>query len=153
MQPAELDDGTFDEVFDVVVAGYGFGGGITAIEAARGGASVLICEKMPQPGGVSICSGGGVRCALDAEDAFAYLKATNAGTTPDDVVRVLADGMATAEAYVKDLAAAVDGTSVKSTEFSGRQAAIILSPAGRRSSRRRSRCRRLSIVKSFFPAS
>ena len=120
MQPAELDDGTFDEVFDVVVAGYGFGGGITAIEAARGGASVLICEKMPQPGGVSICSGGGVRCALDAEDAFAYLKATNAGTTPDDVVRVLADGMATAEAYVKDLAAAVDGTSVKSTEFSGR---------------------------------
>jgi succinate dehydrogenase/fumarate reductase flavoprotein subunit len=120
VQHAQLDDGEFDETFDVVVAGYGFGGGIAAIEAARRGASVLICEKMPQPGGVSICSGGGVRCALDADDAFVYLKATNAGTTPDDVLRVLADGMANAEAYVQDLAASVDGTSVKTTEFSGR---------------------------------
>src|SRR5438105_1669108 len=31
---AVLDDGTFDETFDVVVAGYGFAGGISAIEAA-----------------------------------------------------------------------------------------------------------------------
>jgi len=120
LQLVELDNGRFDETFDVVVAGYGFGGGIAAIEAARRGASVLICEKMPQPGGVSICSGGGVRCALDAENAFAYLRATNAGTTPDDVLRVFADGMARAETYVKDLATAVDGAFVKSTEFSGR---------------------------------
>ena len=62
---------------------------------------MLICEKMPDPGGISICSGGAVRCASDADDAFAYLKATNAGTTPDDVLRVLADGMAEAEAYVR----------------------------------------------------
>ena len=87
---AELENGEFDESFDVVVAGYGFGGGIAAIEAASCDSSVLICEKMPQPGGVSICSGGGVRCALNADDAFAYLKATNAGTTPDDVLNVLA---------------------------------------------------------------
>jgi succinate dehydrogenase/fumarate reductase flavoprotein subunit len=116
----ELDDGRYDETFDVIVAGYGFGGGIAAVEAARRGAKVLICEKMPQPGGVSICSGGGVRCALDAGDAFAYLRATNAGTTPDDVLRVFADGMAKAEGYVKDLAGVVDGAFVKSTEFSGR---------------------------------
>lgn len=117
---AELDKGEFDESFDVVVAGYGFGGGIAAIEAARRGARVLICEKMPQPGGVSICSGGGVRCALNADDALAYLKATNAGTTPDDLLRVLAEGMASAEAYVKHLSSGVEGTSVKTTEFSGR---------------------------------
>jgi succinate dehydrogenase/fumarate reductase flavoprotein subunit len=97
MRHVELDNGQFDEIFDVVIAGFGFGGGFAAIEAARLGAKVLICEKMPQPGGVSICSGGGVRCATNADDAFAYLKATNAGTTPDDVLRVLADGMATAE--------------------------------------------------------
>jgi succinate dehydrogenase/fumarate reductase flavoprotein subunit len=120
VHPAELDNGLFDETYDIVVAGYGFAGGIAAIEAARRGASVLICEKMPQPGGVSVCSGGGVRCALDADDAFAYLKATNAGTTPDDVLRVFADGMAAAEAYIKDLARSVEGMSVKSTEFSGR---------------------------------
>src|SRR5579862_2001643 len=94
---AELDTGDFDESYDVIVVGYGFGGGIAAIEAARHGAKVLICEKMPQPGGISICSGGAVRCATDAEAAFAYLQATNAGTTPDDVLRALADGMATAE--------------------------------------------------------
>ena len=43
----ELDSGDFDEAYDVVVAGYGFAGGIAAIEAARAGAKVLICEKMP----------------------------------------------------------------------------------------------------------
>jgi succinate dehydrogenase/fumarate reductase flavoprotein subunit len=117
---AELDNGHFDESFDVVIAGCGFGGGFAAIEAARHGAKVLICEKMPQPGGVSICSGGGVRCATNAEDAFSYLKATNAGTTPDDVLRVFADGMAKAEAYVKELVAPIDGVSVNSTEFSGK---------------------------------
>src|SRR6516165_2999665 len=90
---AVLDNGTFDETFDVVIAGYGYAGGISAIEAADRGATVLVCEKMPQLGGISICSGGGVRCAESAEDAFAYLKASNAGTTPDEVLKVLADGM------------------------------------------------------------
>jgi flavin-dependent dehydrogenase len=78
---AELDTGRFDETFDVVIAGYGFAGGISAIEAADNGASVLICEKMPDPGGLSICSGGAVRCADSADDAFAYLEANAAGTT------------------------------------------------------------------------
>jgi hypothetical protein len=31
---AELDNGEFDETFDVVVVGYGFAGGVAAIEAA-----------------------------------------------------------------------------------------------------------------------
>ena len=31
----------FDETFDVVVVGYGFAGGVSAIQAARGGANVL----------------------------------------------------------------------------------------------------------------
>jgi succinate dehydrogenase/fumarate reductase flavoprotein subunit len=110
---AELDTGDFAEGYDVIVAGYGFGGGIAAIEAARQGAKVLICEKMPQPGGISICSGGAVRCAADADAAFAYLTATNAGTTPDDVLRALADGMATAESYLKWLVSAVPGASLK----------------------------------------
>jgi len=60
---------------------------------------------MPDPGGLSICSGGTIRCAVDRDEAFSYLKATNAGRTPDDVLRVLADGMVEAEEYVKDLVA------------------------------------------------
>jgi succinate dehydrogenase/fumarate reductase flavoprotein subunit len=76
---------------------------------------------MPQPGGISICSGGGVRCAGSADDAFAYLKASNAGTTPDDVLRVFADGMTTAEAYVRKLVEGVEGAAVKCTKFSGKR--------------------------------
>jgi succinate dehydrogenase/fumarate reductase flavoprotein subunit len=110
---AELDNGVFDEAYDVIVVGYGFGGGIAAIEAARNGARVLICEKMPQPGGISICSGGAVRCASNADDAFSYLKATNAGTTPDDVLRVLAEGMVSTESYVKWLVSSVPGATLK----------------------------------------
>ena len=50
----------FDETFDVIVIGYGFAGGVSAIEAARAGARVLLIEKMPDPGGISICSHGAI---------------------------------------------------------------------------------------------
>ena len=116
--PARVRSKSFDEEFDVVVVGYGYAGGIAAIEAADAGASVLLIEKMPDGGGISILSGGSVRCADNAEDAFRYLKATNAGTTPDDVLRVLADGMATAQDYVKKLADAVGATVIGHTLYS-----------------------------------
>ena len=43
-------DTKFDEEFDVVVVGYGFAGGVAAIEAHDAGARVLILEKMPVAG-------------------------------------------------------------------------------------------------------
>ena len=46
----------YDEVFDVVVVGYGFAGSVSALEAARAGARVLPIEKTGVPGGISICS-------------------------------------------------------------------------------------------------
>ena len=101
------------ETVDIVVVGYGYAGAVAAIEAADAGASVLLIEKMADPGGISICSGGNVRIADDADKAFAYLKETNAGTTPDDVLRVLADGMTQVPAYFEKLAtpcgASIDG--------------------------------------------
>ncbi|MDA8108833.1 MAG: FAD-dependent oxidoreductase [Betaproteobacteria bacterium] len=96
----------YDETFDVVVVGFGFAGGATAIAAADRGARVLLLEKMPEPGGISICSAGGVRTTSSAKDALVYLRATNAGTAPDDLLRVLAEGMRTVGGFIEQLAAA-----------------------------------------------
>jgi succinate dehydrogenase/fumarate reductase flavoprotein subunit len=84
----------FDETVDVVVVGCGFAGAIAAIAAHDQGARVAILEKMPDPGGISICSFGGVRVTSSAAAAFAYLKRTNGGTAPESLLRVLAKGMA-----------------------------------------------------------
>src|SRR5690242_8562388 len=83
----------FDVEVDVVVVGFGYAGAVAAIEAHDAGASVLLAEKMPDPGGISILAGGAWRFAYDADAAYAYLKATNDGRTRDDVLRALAGGM------------------------------------------------------------
>jgi succinate dehydrogenase/fumarate reductase flavoprotein subunit len=93
-----------DEAFDVVVAGFGFAGAVSAVNAAKAGAKTLLLEKSTQPGGLSICSYGAVRSARDPVKAFQYLKATNDGRTPDDVVQALAHGMCDVERYVRELA-------------------------------------------------
>ena len=113
-----------DETFDVVVVGYGFSGGIAALNAAQYGARTLLIEKSTVPGGISICSYGAVRSARDAEQAFQYLKATNDGRTPDEVLRTLAQGMSGIEAYVRELGrinGAVIGTSIEESEAALRE--------------------------------
>lgn len=92
-----------DEVFDVIVVGFGFAGGIAALDATKRGAKTLLLEKSTVPGGLSICSYGAVRSARDPELAFQYLEATNDGRTPNDVLRVLAKGMSEVEAYLREL--------------------------------------------------
>lgn len=87
------DDIAFDLETDVVVVGYGAAGAVAAIEAHDAGAEVMILEKMPEPGGLSIVSAGGIRIAFDRDAALTYLKATCGGRTPDDLLEVLADGM------------------------------------------------------------
>lgn len=79
--------------YDVIVVGYGYAGAMAAISAADAGARVLLVEKSATPGGISICSAGGLRIAEDAGAAFSYLQATCGGKTPDDVLQVLAQGM------------------------------------------------------------
>lgn len=91
-------------MYDVVVIGYGFAGAVAAIEASDSGASVLLLEKMKDPGGISICAGGGLRVAKSFDEAYAYLRATSAGTTPDDVLEVMARGMTTLPDYFEGLA-------------------------------------------------
>ena len=112
----------FDETYDVIVVGSGLAGGIAAITAADAGARVLLIEKSEVPGGLSICSYGAVRSARDAEGAFSYLKATNDGRTPDDVLQALARGMCELEGYVRELArinGAVISTSVAEATSGG----------------------------------
>ena len=63
------------------------GRGVAAMAAHDAGARVLLLEKQPDPGGISVCSAGGVRIARDPGAAFEYLTATNAATTPAPVLR------------------------------------------------------------------
>lgn len=91
--------------YDVIVIGYGFAGGAAAIAAAEAGASVLLLEKMPDPGGISITSGGGLRVTDDAAAAFDYIRHSNDGRTPDANIRPIAEGMVWLKDWFSDLAA------------------------------------------------
>lgn len=98
--------------FDVIVIGFGLSGAIAAIEAHDAGAKVLLVEKEDFPGGISICAGGGIRIVGNADKAFTYLKKTCAETTPEPVLKTLAQELVGLESYVRRLAGAF-GASTK----------------------------------------
>ena len=98
----------WEDTFDVVCVGYGFAGAAAAVAAHDAGAKVLLLEKSTHPGGISICSAGGVRVSRDADATFEYLKETNAGTTPEPLLRQMADEMARIEPFIRDLATVND---------------------------------------------
>ena len=93
------------EVFDVVVAGFGIAGGCAAVEAAAGGASVLVLERAAVAGGTSAMAGGHfylgggtvVQRATGHPDSpdemYAYLMAVTPDPEPDKI-RAYADGSA-----------------------------------------------------------
>jgi succinate dehydrogenase/fumarate reductase flavoprotein subunit len=60
----------WDRTTDVVVVGFGAAGGVAAIEAHDAGASTIILEKMPDPGGLSAVSAGGIRVCNDVEQCY-----------------------------------------------------------------------------------
>lgn len=108
----------FDEVWDVIVVGYGFAGAAAAIAAHDAGARTLLLEKMSAPGGISIVSGGAVRVADDREAARLYIRETNGGRTPDDVIDAFIDGMFGLPAYFEDLGS-INGATFKTTRRVG----------------------------------
>ncbi len=73
---------------------------------------------MPHPGGISILSGGGVAFAHNAEGAFQYLQRTCNGTTPDNILRKMAEEMVGMIDWLVDLAK-VSGTEPAKTETRG----------------------------------
>lgn len=108
----------FDETFDVVVAGFGFAGGASALAAHDRGARVLLLEKMPDPGGISICAGGGVRTITDYEPGRAYLRETVGPDVPDPVLDSIAQGMLGLEDYFRQLAT-VNGARIELRDRGG----------------------------------
>ena len=91
------DVARFDQECDVLVVGFGCAGACAAIEAAQGGADVLVAERSGGPGGTSINSGGflylGGGTALQralgyedsAENMFRYMMAA-CGPAPDEAL-------------------------------------------------------------------
>ncbi len=77
--PLESEGAAWPESADVVVVGYGYAGAVAAIEAHDAGADVLLIEKMPDPGGISITSGGNVRIVEDAAGGFPALAGNERG--------------------------------------------------------------------------
>ncbi len=101
--PVPKQDEDWDEATDVVVVGSGFSGLAAAIEARRGGAEVVILEKLRTPGGNSSISDGGIAApgtALQRRNGIAdspeglyadMLKAGLAMNHPE-LARTLAEG-------------------------------------------------------------
>jgi succinate dehydrogenase/fumarate reductase flavoprotein subunit len=102
----------FDEEFDVVVVGFGYAGGAAAIAAHDGGAKTLLIEKMPMPGGISICAGGGVRLAVERDPVVEHLWETNDGTTPRPIIESFVDEMMLLDDYLEELCKVNDATTI-----------------------------------------
>lgn len=97
----------WDLAYDVVIAGYGYAGGVAAIAAADAGAKVALFEKLPRPGGNSILSGGSCVIGLDEAETLAYLRRTCSKTTDDEVLVAMAAGMVGLPELIEPLAQSV----------------------------------------------
>src|SRR5712692_1291897 len=83
----------WDLDYDVVVAGYGYAGGVAAMTAHDAGARVAIFEKMAHFGGNSILSGGSCAAGTEYGATLAYVKRTCADNTDDEIIETFARGM------------------------------------------------------------
>ena len=74
-KPADLPR-KWDRETDVVIIGYGGAGASAAITAHDAGAKVMIFEKLPEGGGNTAVSSGGMMIPNNEERAYAYLAKT-----------------------------------------------------------------------------
>jgi succinate dehydrogenase/fumarate reductase flavoprotein subunit len=96
---------------DVIVVGAGGAGLVSAINAHDSGADVLVLEKMPNVGGITILAGGGVKAAWDEDKAIQYLTKTQGGRVGEKLIAAFAKGLVELPDYVRELAK-VNGAEV-----------------------------------------
>ncbi|GAB4068549.1 FAD-dependent oxidoreductase [Ancylobacter sonchi] len=89
---------------DVVVVGAGGAGLVSAINAHDAGSSVLVLEKMPHVGGITILAGGGIKAARDHGKAVSYLTETQGGRVSDRLIDAFAQGLVELPDYLRGLA-------------------------------------------------
>ncbi len=100
------------------IIGSGLAGCLTAIALHDKGHEVIIHEKMPFPGGISITAGGGVKISNNAKQSFEYLKHTCAGTTSDNILKKFANNMTKIAPWLGSLAKQVGATmKIETKEF------------------------------------
>jgi succinate dehydrogenase/fumarate reductase flavoprotein subunit len=87
---------------DVVVVGFGGAGAVAAIEAYDAGASVIVLERSNEGGGNTCESGGSIRLLEDVNEAVEHFQALTLGTTPKQVLQVLAEGIARIPAWITE---------------------------------------------------
>ena len=97
-----IPDKPFMEV-DVVVVGYGAAGGAAAISAHDNGASVIILEKMPTPGGNSRVSVANFSIPKNPRKFADYLKQVSFDTVEDEIVDVFVEGVMENPDWIKRL--------------------------------------------------
>lgn len=83
----------WDAEHDVVVAGYGYAGGMAALTAHDEGADVVLYEKTAHFGGNSILSGGSCAAGENYDAALAYLVRTCGEATDLDILQAFAQGL------------------------------------------------------------
>ena len=86
----------WDAEYDVIVAGFGAAGGVSAISAADAGAKVLLLEKAPEgeAGGNSRYAAQIILTPTDRDAAITYFKAMRGGydNQSDEVIELIVDG-------------------------------------------------------------
>ncbi len=102
----------WDAVTDILVMGYGLAGGVAAVAAHDAGAKVLLVEKAPHPGGLSVIGGIAFLCVKDVPGAINYFRHISGGRVPDDVIQAFAQGLSENEAHLRELAQA-DGAEIE----------------------------------------
>lgn len=83
----------YDMEADVVVVGYGAAGAAAAITAHDNGASVILLEKMPYPGGNAGVAGGNMTFPRNPDKFREYLKVLCFDTTEPELIDTFVQGL------------------------------------------------------------
>lgn len=113
----------WDEEYDAIVVGAGAAGLATAVTIAKEGSgeSCLVIEKGTVPDGNSPFCAGYMMFADNSEDAYAYLDWLTGESTPEDVLKAFADGLAENLEWVKSIGMKEEWMLVESPDPSGKK--------------------------------